>query len=109
MALNISGNNLVCNRKIDRPGSRLLAKNMNIWMIRGLSCRGLVAFLINYDADEAERRLVVCSAYLPYDSEEPLQTSDSEERNKLEPLLATHFPNSVFTEELAAPTAARLA
>ena len=45
----------------------------------GIVLQGLVAILINYDEDEAERRLVVCSAYLTYDSEEPLQTSNSEE------------------------------
>jgi len=28
-----------------------------------------VAFLIKYIVDEAERQLVVCAAYLPYDSE----------------------------------------
>jgi len=31
----------------------------------------LVAVLLNYNEGEAERRLVVCSAYLPNDSEDP--------------------------------------
>jgi len=33
-------------------------------------CRNLVAVLVKYDEDRAERRLVVCYAYLPYDSED---------------------------------------
>ena len=32
----------------------------------------LVAVLIRCIEDGAERRLVICSAYLPYDSEDPL-------------------------------------
>jgi hypothetical protein len=36
----------------------------------GFSCRDLVAVLIKYDED-GEQRLVVCSANLPYDSEDP--------------------------------------
>ena len=31
----------------------------------------LVANLIKYNVDGAERQLVICSAYLPYDSEDP--------------------------------------
>jgi hypothetical protein len=42
-------------------------------MIPRFSCRDLVAVLINYDEEGVERRLVICSAYLPYDSEEPLR------------------------------------
>jgi hypothetical protein len=40
-------------------------------MLPGFSCRDLVTVLINYNDDEAERWLVVCSDYLPYDSEDP--------------------------------------
>jgi hypothetical protein len=40
-------------------------------MLPGLSCRDPVAVLINYNEEGVERRLVVCSAYLPYDSEDP--------------------------------------
>lgn len=36
----------------------------------GFSCRHLVAVLINYKEGEAER-VVVCSAYFPYDSKDP--------------------------------------
>jgi hypothetical protein len=46
---------------------------MNIWMLPGVSYRDLVAVLINYNEDEAERRLVVCSAYLFYDYKNPPQ------------------------------------
>jgi len=37
----------------------------------GFSCRDLVAVLVTYEVDGAEKLLVVCSAYLPYDSEDP--------------------------------------
>jgi hypothetical protein len=40
-------------------------------MLQGFSCRDLVVVLINYNDDGAERWLVVCSDYLPYDSEDP--------------------------------------
>jgi len=39
-------------------------------VLSGFSCRDLIANLINYIDDGAERRLVACSAYLPYDSED---------------------------------------
>jgi hypothetical protein len=39
-------------------------------MLPGFSCRNLVAILIKYE-EGAEWRLVVCSAYLPYDSGDP--------------------------------------
>jgi ferredoxin len=40
-------------------------------MLPGFSCRDLVAVLVKDTEDGAERRLVVCSAYLPYDSQDP--------------------------------------
>jgi len=43
------------------------------------SCRDLVAILIKYTEEGAERRLVVCSAYLPYDSEDPPRSREMEE------------------------------
>jgi hypothetical protein len=79
MGLNIPGNNLFCASRIDRHRAGLLARNMNIWMLPGFKYIDLVAVLINYNEDEAERRLVVCSANLSYCSEDPLQTRDSEE------------------------------
>jgi len=40
-------------------------------MSPGFCCRDLVAVLIKYNEEGAERRSVVCSEYLPYDSEDP--------------------------------------
>ena len=40
-------------------------------MLPGFSFRDIVAVLIKCIEDGAERRLVVSSAYLPYDSEDP--------------------------------------
>jgi hypothetical protein len=37
----------------------------------GFFCRDLVAVLINYNEGEAERWFIVCSAHLPYYSEDP--------------------------------------
>jgi hypothetical protein len=56
---------------MDRPWACILARNMTSWMLPGFSCRGLVAVLINYNEDGAGRKLVVCSAHLPYDSKDP--------------------------------------
>jgi len=52
---------------------------MNAWVLPGFSCRYLVEILIKYIEDGAERRLVVCSAYLPYDSEDPPLLREMEE------------------------------
>jgi hypothetical protein len=52
---------------------------MDIWMLPGFSCRNLVAVLVKYMEGGVERRLVVCSAYLPYDSEDPPPTKELEE------------------------------
>jgi hypothetical protein len=48
-------------------------------MLPGFSCRDLVAVLINYNDDGAERWLVVCSDYLPYDPEDPPLSEEFEE------------------------------
>ena len=53
---------------------------MNIWELPGFSCRDLVAVPVRYDEDEAERRLVVCSAYLPYDSADPPLSRELEDQ-----------------------------
>jgi hypothetical protein len=63
---------------MDRPCACILARNMTSWMLPGFSCRGLVAVLINNE-DGAGRRLVVCSAYLPCDSEDPPPLKELEE------------------------------
>ena len=52
---------------------------MNVWGLPGFSCRDLEANLINHIAVGAERRLVVCSAYLPYNSEDPPLSRELEE------------------------------
>ena len=52
---------------------------MNLWELPGFSCRDLVADLVKYEEDGAERRLVVCSAYLPYDSEDPPPSRELED------------------------------
>jgi len=48
-------------------------------MLPGFSCRDLVAVLINCNEDGAEGRLVVCSTYLPCDSEDPPSPKEFEE------------------------------
>jgi hypothetical protein len=55
----------------DRPRACILARDMTTWILPGFSSRDLVAVLVKYSENGAERRLVVCSAYLPYDSEDP--------------------------------------
>jgi hypothetical protein len=47
-------------------------------LLPGFSWRNLVAVLIKYE-EGAERRLVVCSAYLPYNSQDPPSSKELEE------------------------------
>ena len=79
MGLNIPGYTLFCAGGIDRSRACILARNMNIWMLLGFSSTDLVAVQIKYYEGEAERSLVACSAYLPFDSEDPLPTREFEE------------------------------
>jgi len=65
--LNIPGYTLFSTGGIERVRACILMRNETAWMVPGFSCRDLVAVLIKYNEDGAERRLVVCSAYLPYD------------------------------------------
>jgi hypothetical protein len=44
-----------------------------------VSLADLVAVLVRYNKEGVERRLVVCSAYLPYDSEDPPPSRELEE------------------------------
>jgi hypothetical protein len=44
---------------------------MDIWELPDFSSRDLVVALVKYKEDGADMRLVVCSAYLSYDSEDP--------------------------------------
>jgi hypothetical protein len=48
-------------------------------MLQGFSYRDLVSVQINYNEGESEKSLVVCSAYLPCDSEDPPPTREFEE------------------------------
>jgi len=67
--LNVPGYILYFAGGMERPRACILARNMNAWGLPGFSYRDLAAILIKYIADGAERqRLVICSAYLPYDS-----------------------------------------
>jgi hypothetical protein len=79
MGINMQVYTLYCRRGIDRPTACILARNMNIWVLPGFSSRDLVAVLINYNESETERRLVICSADLPYDSDDPPSSREFEE------------------------------
>jgi hypothetical protein len=68
--LNIPGYTLFSAAGTDRPRVCILTRNETAWMLPGFTCRDLAAVLIKYKEEGAERRLVVCSAYLPYDSED---------------------------------------
>jgi hypothetical protein len=77
--LNIPGYALYSAGRTDRPRASILVSSMTSWMLPGFSCRDLVAVLVKYFADGVERRLVVCSAYLLYDSEDPPPTKEFQE------------------------------
>lgn len=55
---------------INRPRACIPARNMTTGKLPGFSCRGLIAVL-NYNENWAERRLILYSAYLPYDAKDP--------------------------------------
>jgi len=77
--LNIPGYTLYSEGGKDRPRACILARDMDICMLPGFSCRYLVAVLIKYFENGADRRLVVCPAYLPYESEDPPPSRELEE------------------------------
>jgi hypothetical protein len=77
--LNLPGYTLFSAQGTERPQACILTQDKTAWMLPGFSCRDLVAVLMRYDEDGAERRLVVCSAYLPYDSEEPPPSKELED------------------------------
>jgi hypothetical protein len=77
--LNIPGYTLYYAGGTDRPRGCILMGSMTSWMLPGFSCRDLEAVLVKYFEDGVERRLVVCSAYLPYDSKDPPPTKEFEE------------------------------
>jgi len=60
--LNIPGYTLFSANGIDRPRACILTRNERAWMLLGFSCRNLVAVLIKYNEEGAERCLVICSA-----------------------------------------------
>jgi hypothetical protein len=66
----IPGYNLYSAGGKDRTRACILARNIYTWVLPGSSCRDLVAVLVDYIEDEAERLLIVCSPYLPFDSED---------------------------------------
>jgi hypothetical protein len=70
MGLIIPGYTLFCRSITDGPRTFILARNMNIWILPGSSSRDLVAVQIKYYEGKAERSLVLCSAYLPFDSKD---------------------------------------
>jgi hypothetical protein len=51
----------------DKPKASILVWDMTTWTLPGFSSRELVAVLVKYSEDGADRRLVVCYTYLPYD------------------------------------------
>jgi hypothetical protein len=69
--LNIAGYTLYSARGKDRPRACILGRNMDMWELQGFSSRDLVGVLVKYQEDRVDKRLLVCSAYLPYDSEDP--------------------------------------
>jgi hypothetical protein len=77
--LNIPGYTLYSAGGMDRPRACILVGSMTSWMLPSFSCRDLVAVLVKYFEDGAERRLVVCSTHLPYDSKDPPPTKEFEE------------------------------
>ena len=77
--LNIPGYTLFSAGGIDRHRACILTRNKTTWMLPGFACRDLVAVLIKYIEDGAERRLAACSAYLPYDFEDPPPSKEFEE------------------------------
>jgi hypothetical protein len=77
--LNIPGYTRFFTGGIDIPRACILTRNMTAWILPGFSCRDLIAVLIKYNEDGAERWLVVCSAYLPCDSEDPPLSKEFEE------------------------------
>jgi hypothetical protein len=76
---NIPGYTLYSAAGTDTPRAPILARNTNIWVLPGFSCKDLVAVLVKYVEDGAERQLLVCFAYLPYDAKDPPPSRELEE------------------------------
>jgi hypothetical protein len=67
--LNIPGYTLHSAGGTDRPRACVLVRFASSWILPGFSGRDLV--LVKYLEDGTERRVVICSAYLPYDAKDP--------------------------------------
>jgi len=74
--LNIPGYTLFSMSGIDRPRACILMRNKTAWMLPGFSCRDLVAVLIKYNEMGQNDIWLVCSAYLPYDYEDPIPSQE---------------------------------
>jgi hypothetical protein len=77
--LNIPGYSLFSVNGIDGPRACIFMRNETAWMLPGFSCRDLVAVLIKHSEERVEQRLVACSAYLPYYSEDPPPSKELED------------------------------
>ena len=77
--LNIPGYTLYSAGGKERSRACILARNMNAWVLPGFSCRDLLAILVKYIVNGVERRLVICSVYLPYVSKVPPLSRELEE------------------------------
>jgi hypothetical protein len=78
-SLMVPGYTLYSARGKERPRACILVRNMNAWVLPDFSCRDLLAIQMKYLEERAERRLVVCSAYLPHDSKDPPPSREIEE------------------------------
>jgi hypothetical protein len=76
---NIPGYTLFSVNGIDKPQACIFTRNVTAGMLPGFSCRDLVAILIKYKEEGVQRCLVICSAYLPYDSEDPPLSKEFED------------------------------
>jgi hypothetical protein len=104
--LNIAGYILFSAAGTDRLRACILTRNGTAWMLPGFSCRDPVAVLIKYNEEGAERRLVVCSAHLPYDSEDPPPSKELEDlvrycENETSILLWSATPMHIIVYEAA--------
>jgi hypothetical protein len=55
--LNFPGYNVYSAGGKERPRARILARSMNVWVLPGFSCRDLVAILVKYNENGAEKQL----------------------------------------------------
>jgi hypothetical protein len=69
--LNIAGYTLYSAGGTDKPRACILEGGMTSWLLPGFSCRDLVPVLVKYVEYGMEGLVVICSAYLLYDSDDP--------------------------------------